>query len=127
MTQQEFDKLPLLLKFSQVMDVLDGVGRHNVYALRRDGSVRTFCPIPDDGQHRSYYFKSDVARVHGRLVMNTDFIYRLPVWLRSTQFLTVTGLCRRAFDTAVRNEHLVFIRHRNGWGKLYREDLKWFL
>lgn len=125
MTADKFNRLPLLIRRSQVIEVLDGISVSALYDLRAAGTIRVF--LPDPSRRFAYYFKADVAR-QARMPFATDFIERLACWIPPAVFLRHSGLSRRAFDRARETGQLAGVHWRmNGYQKLYRDDLRWFV
>lgn len=126
MTQDTFNELPLLLRRSQVLEALPSWDADTLYAYREDEDLRTFQPDPESSF--AYYYKSDVARIHGRGLEVCIEWEELPEWLRRREFMDVTGLARHALDRACATGMLAAIRRRDdGNRRFYREDLRWFL
>ena len=95
MTQSDFDRLPLLLRWSQVMEVLSGLNRRAFLEAIADGSLRHWPPAPEP-RHRRYYLKVDVARIAG-LEMHTQ-LPRLNEWIARGELLQMLGLGRHLFN-----------------------------
>jgi len=125
MTQTEFNVLPLLLRRHQVCEIL-GWRVRCVQDFRADGDLRIFRPDPADPF--AYYFRADLARITGRLVMDPGLIAGLPVWIRSGQFRHLSGLSEHSFYLAVKHGQLVGLRsRRRPQMQFYSKDLEWFL
>jgi hypothetical protein len=100
MTQQAFDRLPLLLRYAQVAAVLDGLNRRAFLESIRDGSLRRW---PDAGAtfRMRYYLKADVAAMAG-LRMQAPILARLNVWMSRTELLRLLGLGDHYYRHTVR-------------------------
>ena len=124
MTQEEFNDLPLLLRRAEVCQILDW-SPARVHEWREDGVLRIFLPNPQDAY--AYYYRADVARIHGHLVMDTQFIGHLPMWIRSGLFRRFSGLAEHAFYAALEHGQLVGLRRNGRRQEFYSKDLEWFV
>ena len=104
MTQGDFDRLPLLLRWSQVEGVLEGMNRRAFLEAIADGTLRQWPPAPEP-RHRRYYLKVDVARIAG-LEMRTPQLPRLNMWMARDELLQVLGLGRHLFNEVCNNGRL---------------------
>lgn len=100
MTQQTFDKLPLLLRYAQVVAVLSGLNRRAFIESIADGTLRRW---PEFGGlfRMRYYLKADVAVMAG-LQMRGPKLHQLNVWLAREDLLRALGLGRHYFNAAAR-------------------------
>jgi hypothetical protein len=123
MTQAEFNELPLLLRRHDVCELL-GWPAELVHDYRRDGDLRVFQPNPEVA--RAYYYRADVAKIHGQLALDVSFIDELPEFIRAGQFMHYSGLSPRSFYTACNCGQLVDLRHDGHYRRFYAKDLEWF-
>lgn len=100
MTQAEFDRLPLLLRYAQVVAVLEGVNRRSLLESIGDGTLRRWPAAPVPFRIR-YYLKEDVAAMAG-LRMQAPVLARLQVWMSREELLRLLGLGQNYFWAAAR-------------------------
>src|SRR5690349_13925192 len=98
MTQTEFDRLPLLLRYAQVAAVLSGLNRRAFIESIADGTLRRW---PEAGGifRMRYYLKADVATMAG-LQMHGPEWKQLNAWLAREDLLRALGLGRHYFNAA---------------------------
>lgn len=100
MTQTDFDQLPILLRYAQVVAVLEGVNRRSLLESIEDGSLRRW-PAPPSPFRHGYYLKRDVAAMAG-LQLRLPDLARLEGWMHRRELLRLLGLGRRYYLAAAR-------------------------